>query len=118
MDSKTITEAQAVEMFRAGRQVMMVEYRNSRVDFIEWTDKQTRQRKSADLLKHTVEAGALSFPVSERMPENWEADKAKAEFAKGQLPFKKGSQCLLEFRSFTSEKGASAASGTLYLIVK
>jgi len=118
MESKTMTEAQAVELFKQGRQVMIVEYRNSRVDYIEWADKVTRARKSADLCKHTVEAGPLSFPVNERMPENWDAAKAKVDFAAGKLPFKKGTVCVLEFRSFKSQKGAVEAEGTLSLLVK
>jgi len=115
---KTMTESQAVELFKQGRQVMLVEYRNSRVDNIEWADKVTRVRKSADLCKHTVEAGPLSFPVNERMPEGWDANRARAEFAEGKLPFKKGTLCVLEFRTFKTEKGAISAEGTLSLLVK
>jgi len=113
-----MTEAQAVELFKQGRPVMIVEYRNSRVDRLEWADKVTRVRKAADLCKHTVEAGALSFPVNERMPDGWDADKAKAEFTQGKLPFKKGAMCVLEFRNFKMERGAVSADGTLYTLVK
>jgi len=118
MEQKTMTEAQAVELFKQGRQVMLVEYRNSRVDKIEWADKVTRARKSADLCKHTVEAGALSFPVNERMPETWDASAAALAFSQGKLPFKKGTQCVLEFRSFKMEKGAISCDGNLSMLIK
>jgi len=113
METKTkgMTEADAVKAFLAGAQLMVVEYRGSRTDHISWMDKTTRVRKEADLCKHTVEAGPLSFAVTERMPDDWDPASLVA-------PFPKGTRCLLEFRNFSFDRGSAEADGKLIPLLK
>jgi len=102
----TMTEQQVVKQFLMGLPVMVVEYRSSRIDPIQWRDKATGQRREAVLLKHTVEAGDRSFVVNERMPDDWDATKYVS-------PNKKGQRMVLEFTDFKTERGRSEASGKL-----
>lgn len=105
-----MTKQQMLDAFWAGSPILVVEYRSSRVDFIQWMDKATKQSLQAHLLRHTVEAGDKSFTVSERMPKDWTGEGYKP-------PFSKGTKCVLEFTSFKTERGITEASGKLLAIV-
>jgi len=111
--SQKHTEADAIRLFKAGRMVLVVEYRGSSVDHITWTDKQTRVRKEADLCKHTVEVGSRSMMVNERMAEDWDGRAAAGRFEAGQFPFPKGTRCVLEYKWVSQERGVLEAEGVL-----
>lgn len=113
-----MTEAEAVKAFMSGAQVMVVEFRGSRVDHLAWRDDKTGLRREADLCKHTVEAGSKSFAVNERMPETWDAEAAKAAFEAGKFSIQKGARCVLEFTSCGFGKRGFEADGKLIPLSK
>jgi len=82
-----------------------VEFRASRVDELAWADKTTGKAMKAKLLRHTVEVGAQSVSVQERMPDTWN----------GQIPtqFKKGDVVILHWTSWVVERGAVTVRGSL-----
>lgn len=101
MDQQT-----AVTKFLEGAPIMVVEYRSSSTETINYRNKETGRPEKMIKLTHNVEMGNIGFPVSERVPDNFEPDKYVS-------PLKKGQRCVLHFDRFYRDKGAWNVSGTL-----
>jgi len=102
-----MTKAELQQAVEAGSPLVIVEYRSTRTDFIQWRDKTTGKAMSAHLLIHVCECGAVTMNVQERMPDGWDGKQLPA------MPIKRGEKCVLHFASWTVNRGAVQASGRL-----
>jgi len=116
MQIKTLSKSEATLAFLAGEQVIVVEYRGSKVDHVQWRDKQSQRAMSGDFLRHTVESNSASFPVDQRLAEGETAQAVIAELEKAGL--KKGDKCILRYTQLTSAKGRVEAKGVLEVFTK
>jgi len=64
---------------------------------------------SAPMLRHTVEFGATSVAVSERVADNTKLEDIK-------IPFTKGQMVCLKVDEWKSERGLFSARGNLELV--
>jgi len=102
----------AIEKFLAGEPVIILEYRSSKCEQIEWRDKQSKEKMVGVFLRHNCESAAgVPFSVSERVtdktltPESYKA------------PFKRGTPVVLVYRSMITEKGHTSFNGSLEPLV-
>jgi hypothetical protein len=108
--SKPIKMEQAIDLFKKGQQVLLVEYRGSVAETIAWRDRDTQKRMEADILRHNVETVAGPIVVNERMGEGFNASTYVS-------PYKKGQQVLLHFTDMATSKGVTSARGILQPVV-
>lgn len=96
----TVTSEQAQNAFRAGKLCINVEYRSSKCEPIEWTDKTTKQLCRGVTLTHSVENDEGGLLVSERIEStfDWKAYKP---------PFRRGQRILVFFRMLSQDKGVT-----------
>jgi len=96
----------ARERWEGGELCVPCEYRMSKAEMLEWNDKQNGQKKSAPLLRHTVELGQTSVTVNERVPDNTKLEDIR-------VPLKKGESVLLVVSEWTVAKGLVSCRGKL-----
>jgi len=101
-----IKMADAQGMWAKGAVVVIVEFRKSQAERINWRDKSTGKAMTAPILRHTVETDRDVLVVSERVPENFDVENFKSEYAKGQ-------KCLLSITELATERGLMTVRGEL-----
>lgn len=101
-----MTAQQAIEQWQAGAMILLVEYRHSTAEVINWRDKATGKVESMNSLTHNIEAGKLSIAVRERVQGQLNVEQYKP-------PFQTGQKCILRVESLVREKGVWKASGAL-----
>jgi len=99
-------KAEAVKQWEAGKPLVCVEYRSSRVDHIAWRDKTNGRAMEANILRHTVETADGSVSVSERMADDWDGKTFTP-------PCEKGGRCVLIVSEWRVEKGVISIRGKL-----
>jgi len=105
-----MTMAEARAAWERGEPVMIVEYRKSIAEVIEWRDKGTQKPMTAPVLRHTVESASASLTVTERVPDTFNALGYKS-------PFKKSAKVVLWLTEWKQERGTISARGVLSEIV-
>jgi len=91
---------------QSGECIMVGEYRHTKVEEINWRDKQTGRAMSGIVARHTVEFGQESVTVNERVPDG-------AKISDVKLPFSKGQTVALLVTEFSRAKGIASARGLL-----
>jgi hypothetical protein len=104
-----VTEKEAVQMFLTGNPVVLVEYRSSIPEVVEYRNKTTGAPEQFKKVTHNVEMGNLSVQVIERVTGELNPANYKPQFVKGQ-------KCLMLIEGFQREKGAYKASGSLQVL--
>jgi len=95
-----------VERVQAGEFLVVGEYRMSKAEMLNWVDKTNGQRKSAPILRHTVEFGNESVAVNERVPDGTKLEDIKINYIKGD-------RVVLHVQERISERGLVACRGQL-----
>lgn len=103
---KPITLADAVKSFQNGEKVLLVEFRHSKAETINYRDKVTQKPMAFSQIRHSIEVGDAPAVVAERVPEGFVPETYKS-------PLTKGTKALLRFDSCTVEKGITHFNGTL-----
>jgi len=96
----------AIKNWLAGVPLMVVEFRKSSAETINWRDKVTGKAMTAPVLKHTVETEKTTLLVNERVDETFDVSSYKSQFVKG-------AKVLLEFSEWHTEKGQTSCRGKL-----
>jgi hypothetical protein len=105
--SALLKVADAVERFKAGKLVVMLEYRSGRADSITYRDKLTRQPMVLQKISHSLEfADGTQVTLNERVPDNARLDG-------WQPPFAKGTRVLVTVSRFVVEKGVASLGGSM-----
>jgi len=105
-----MTRKQAAEQFIAGSRVILAEYRGSKLEHVEWRDKESGKAMKGDFLKHNIESGPDPIVVNERLAEGTDA---KATLDERQKTLKKGQTVLVTFSQMSSNKGQLSMTGKL-----
>lgn len=92
-----------------GERLIVCEYRSSKLETLNWRDKDTGKSMSAAVVRHTLESGPDSVTVNERTGNDFDA-------AKWVPPAKKGQMVALHFTEFKTERGIMSARGNLEVI--
>jgi len=100
---------QAVEQWQGGARLLFGEYRSSKAEVIKYRDKTSHQMTQMSMLRHTVEIGADSVQVAERVEDNFDAAGYKS-------PFQKGQKVVVFLDSLVIERGVPTARGKLEAI--
>lgn len=106
MEIKVLTNQEAVDLFKAGNVVALGEYRSSKPETIHYRDKESGRAAEFSQLRHTVEFGAESVQVSERVAEDFKPSEYKP-------PFKKGEKVLVQITAMEVSRGLISVRGTL-----
>jgi hypothetical protein len=101
-----MTQKQLTDAVARGEFLAVGEYRLSEVAPIAWRDKVSGQPKTAVVLRHTVEFGAKSCAVNERVPDGVKAEDVK-------VVWKKGQRVVMHLEEYTSSKGLVSCRGRL-----
>jgi len=91
----------------AGQRLIVGEFRLSKCESINWRDAETNARKTAIVIRHTLEVGDGVVGVSEFPPETL------TDPVEYKSPFKKGDRVVCHFTHFQISKGNMEARGKL-----
>lgn len=106
-----MTDKQVIEAMMSGSRIFVGEFRATKTDHITWRDKDSGRRLEADLIRHTVECGADTIMVNERLPDGQDITKMS-------WPFKKGDRVVVHVESMEVNKGFTQVRGRLERIDK
>jgi hypothetical protein len=87
----------------------VAEYRNSKAEAINYTDKMSGRAATLKTLRHGLEVNGEAVAFNERVPDSFKIEDYKAPFAKGQ-------KVLVTLTSLQNDKGVIRASGKLDVI--
>jgi hypothetical protein len=107
--NKAISLKDAAELWRQGAQCLVVEYRNTVAEVIQWRDRETQKMMTAPVLRHNVETQSGPLIVQERTGEGFDAAAYKS-------PFTKGQRYLLWFSELATQRGVTTGRGMLQLL--
>jgi len=101
------TDKEIADMVRAGKPVILAEYRGGGADDIKWRDKKTGQQKEGVMVRDYLETEALG-PVG---MSNFAPDGFKK--ADWKQPFPKGTKVLVTITGMQANAGVITFKGTL-----
>jgi len=101
-----MTKAQLIEAIMAGATVALVEYRQTKVEVVNYRNKENGRPEQMRKFRHHVEGGGAAFASEERVPEGLSLDTYKP-------PFTKGQSCVWHIQSMSKVKGVERNSGEL-----
>lgn len=103
---KAIKLSEALANWQKGAAVLLVEYRHSIAETIQWRDRASGKAMSAGILRHTCETEREAIIVNERQGDTFRPDDYVS-------PFKKGQRVLLHITNYTTERGVVKVDGHL-----
>lgn len=109
MEAKKLSEVK--KEWESGIPVLLVEYRKSMAEQINWRDKASGKMMHAPVLRHTVETATASVMVTERVADDFKVDGYQAPFAKGQ-------RVALYATELATDKGQLSARGQLVKVLE
>jgi len=101
-----MNKAQLIDGVLAGQALVLVEYRQTKVEVVKYRNKETGKAEEMRKIRHHVEGGGAAFPIEERVPEGLNLDTYKSPFAKGQM-------VVWHVDSMSKVKGVERNSGIL-----
>lgn len=103
----TVKEMQDRQL--AGEPFLVVEYRSSAVEKINYRDKVTRMAMSMVSVTHACEFGSRPITIREKVADDFDPRNFVAPFTRGQM-------CVWKVESMLREKGLYRGEGTLEIL--